>query len=103
MCDQLIFLRFFIKLDDPLRHWRKGKSEAALKPQKEYCFNLNKNNILENTMLRQVFRCRSEHLNFINGFLFSREESHISKTHICSKNRLTRCVTDAKAGSEIVL
>jgi hypothetical protein len=34
-----------------LRHWRKGKSEAALAPQKVNCSNLNKNNSLNNLML----------------------------------------------------
>jgi hypothetical protein len=34
-----------------LRHWRKGKFEAALEPQKVNCSNLNKNRSFENLLL----------------------------------------------------
>jgi hypothetical protein len=39
------------ELDDPLRHWRKGKSEAILRPKRISYSNLNKNSSLENLML----------------------------------------------------
>jgi hypothetical protein len=35
-------------LDDPLRHWRKGKSETALEPQKINCSNSKINSSLHN-------------------------------------------------------
>jgi hypothetical protein len=41
----------YTSLDDPLRHWRKGKFKAALAPQKIFFYNLNKNSSLENLML----------------------------------------------------
>jgi hypothetical protein len=37
-----------------LRHWRKDKFEAALKPQKVNYSNLNKNSSLQNLMVRKI-------------------------------------------------
>jgi hypothetical protein len=44
----------FYVLDDPLRHWHKGKFEAALEPQKVNYSNLNKNSSLQNLMVRKI-------------------------------------------------
>jgi hypothetical protein len=49
----MISQKRFYKLDDPLRHWRKGKSETALKPQRVNCSNSNKNSCFKNVMLRK--------------------------------------------------
>jgi hypothetical protein len=48
---RIVFLFSIELLDDPLRHWRKDKSKAALAPQRVNYSNLNKNSSLENLML----------------------------------------------------
>jgi hypothetical protein len=62
-------------LDDPLRQWRKGKSEAALEPQRVNCSNKNKNSSLENLMLYKLLDADPNTLIPPMGF-FSRQESN---------------------------
>jgi hypothetical protein len=56
-----------LKLDDPLRHWRKDKFEAAVASQAVNFSNSNKNSSLEYLMLSK-FLCRPKLLDSTNDF-----------------------------------